>query len=134
MLASRASLLHPRTPLPAAFQLERACTLQRLLERQELLVFGGNVAGAKPVPMALPSVVFVRCVWSGGNVRLSASAFAPHYPLCFAFQLEGACTHQRLLERQELFACTRTVACPCHCARRICLDRRKRQQATLLPH
>ena len=44
----------PRLPLFYAFQLEGACVLQRLLERQELLVLFSNCAGAQPVPIPLP--------------------------------------------------------------------------------
>ena len=37
---------------------------QRLLERQELLVFfDTNIASAQPVPVPLPPIVLVGCVW-----------------------------------------------------------------------
>ena len=57
---------------------------QRLLERQELLVLGGNVPGAKPVPIALPPVVLESFIWSGGHVGRPGTSLAPLSPLCFA--------------------------------------------------
>ena len=92
-------------PLFLLFQLEGACVQQRLLERQELLVFCTNIASAQPVPVPLPPVVLVGLVWAGGNVGRPCTALAPRLPLFLAFQLEGACVQQRLLERQELGLC-----------------------------
>ena len=39
----------------------------RLLDRKELLVFGSNIARAKPVPVPLPFAVRVGCLWGGGD-------------------------------------------------------------------
>ena len=48
------------SPLFHAFQLEGACAQQRLLERQELLVFfDTNCASALPMPVPLPPIVLV---------------------------------------------------------------------------
>ena len=75
---------------------------QRLLERQELLVFAHtNVASAKPVPIALPSVVPVGCMWVRRHVGRPHASLGPVLPFFVAFQLEEACVHQRLLERKE---------------------------------
>ena len=41
--------LGPVLPFFGGFQLECACMQQRLLERQELHVLGGNGAGTEPV-------------------------------------------------------------------------------------
>ena len=94
--------LAPRVPLSAAFQLEGACVQQRILERKKLEVFGSNVAGAQPVPAPLLPVVLVDLFWSRGNLSRPNIGLAPSLPLFCAFQVEGACIQQRLLERQKL--------------------------------
>ena len=115
--------LAPRLPPFQVLQLEKTRVQQRLLERQELLaLFATNIAGAQPVPVplrarrvALPPVVRVDCVWVGGYFGRTRTALAPRLPLFRAFQLEGACLQQRLLERQELlvfFATNITVTQP----------------------
>ena len=58
---------------------------QRLLERQELLVFGSNCAGAQPVPLPLPPVVLVGLFWGGGNVGRPCTALAPLPPTLSGF-------------------------------------------------
>ena len=93
--------LGPVSPFLNVFQLQCACIQQRLLERQELLVFKGIVTGAKPVPIALPPVVFVVFFWVRGHVCRPGTCLGPVSPFADAFQLECACIHQRLLERQE---------------------------------
>ena len=45
--------------------------------------------------------MLVNFLWTRGHVGRSCSALAPYLPLVLAFQLQGACVHQRLLERQE---------------------------------
>ena len=111
-MAGRAPLLHHCLPLFLAFQLEGACVQQRLLERQELLVFVSNVAGAQPVPVPLPPVVLVGL--SGLEGMLAGRApLLRHASTLSAFQLEGACVQQRLLERQELLVFVQpTCQCP----------------------
>ena len=80
--------LAPRLPLSRALQLEGACVQQRLLERQELLVFGSNCSGAQPVPVPLPPLVLVDVVWAGRNVGRPFTALAQSLPLLYAFQIE----------------------------------------------
>ena len=77
---------------------------QRLLERQELLVFLATcrIASAEPVPVSLPPVVFVDLGGVRGNVGIPCTALAPLLPLFLALQLEGAYVQQRFRERQEL--------------------------------
>ena len=75
---------------------------QRLLERQELLVFESNVAGAQPVPKPLPPIVLVDLFRGRRNVGRTCAGLVPLLPLFIACQLEGACVQQRLLERQEV--------------------------------
>ena len=83
---------------------------RRLLERQELLVFASNCAGANPVPIPLPTVVRVGSLWAGGDIGLPYSALAPRRPLWHGLQLEGSCVQQRFLERQELLLTANEVA------------------------
>ena len=74
-------------PLFFGYQIQGACVQQRLLEQQEQLVFGRNCAGANPVSVPLPPLVFVGSVWGGGYVGWSFAAVAPRLPLFNAFQL-----------------------------------------------
>ena len=53
------------------------------------------------MPVPLPPVVLVGSVRGGGHVGRPFTVLAPCPPPSHAFQLEGACVQQRLLERQE---------------------------------
>ena len=104
--------LAPLLPCYFAFHLERACVQTRFPERQELVPMApSNVASAQPVPAPLPTTfVLVGCVWIRGNIGRPFAALAPCLPPSLAFQLDGACTHQRLLERDELLVLWCTCA------------------------
>ena len=92
--------LAPLLPLFLVVQLEGTCIQQRVLEREEL--FGGLVATVQPVPVPLPPVVLVDLGWGGGDIGRTRAALAPLLLLLLVLQLEGACTQQRVLEREEL--------------------------------
>ena len=77
--------LAPLLPLWTACELEGAYILQRLVERQELFVFGGNVAGAQPVPIASPPVVLVGLIWVGGDAGRPGTSPGPVLSFCLAF-------------------------------------------------
>ena len=65
---------------------------QRHVERQELLDFAAaNVAGAKPVPIALPTVVLVGLMGVGGHVGRPGTSLGTVFPFCLAFKPERVC-------------------------------------------
>ena len=91
----------------------------RLFEKR--LVVRCNVAGAQPVAVSLPPVVFVDLVSARRHVARPSATLAPHLPVFLAFQFEGACRQQYLLERQKnfwIFGATLPVPSqcprPCH--------------------
>ena len=74
MLAGRAPLLHHAFH-SFSLSVEGACVQQRLLNGSMLLT-------AQPVPVPLPPLVLVGCVWVGGHGGLPYSALAPLPPSC----------------------------------------------------
>ena len=74
---------------------------QRLLEWQELLVGVRHCTSTQPVPQPLPPFVNVHLRGATRHVGRSCTAVAPLLPLAARLELEGACIHERLCERQE---------------------------------
>ena len=95
----------PRLPLFLCFQLEGVCMTQRFFERQELLVFVSNIAGAQPVPMLLPPVLRVGCLWAGGYIGRTCGGLASFTLSCPCFfrLRERACSSTSLNGRNCLF-------------------------------
>ena len=92
------SALAPRLSLLHAFQLEGACVLKRLFERQQLVVFRSNRTSAQPVRVPLPPLVLVGSVRGRGYVDRACTALAPRLPVFLALQLEGTYLQHRHLE------------------------------------
>ena len=73
-------------PLCSALKFEGACIQQRLVELQKLLWIADTiVTGAKPVPIALPTLVLVECIWAGVHVDRPDNSLGPVSPFLNAF-------------------------------------------------
>ena len=70
--------------LSLCFQFQGASVQPRLLQRQELVVFGSHCAGAQPLPPPLPSIVPVGYVRAGRDVGYDVPNQYPYpcHPSC----------------------------------------------------